>query len=555
MLDEINQLLKEILQDGIRIEFSRDGFGDCCLNPGQINQICKKQKIKVKRLIEIIKVELSKSGLAEKVEYKNGYINIYFSESAYSEELQKIENDIESYLVNSQNKDKTIVFDYSSPNIAKPFSVGHLRSTVIGQANLNIHKSVGFKTVGINHIGDWGTQFGKLIYAIKSWGDESEIEKDPIPKLNELYVKFHEEAQKNPQIEDQARAWSKKLEDGDNEARELWQKCVAWSFKEFDRIYKTLDVKIDEVVGESFYKDKQEGVIDELREKKLLKKSEDAQIVELENMPPALIKRSDDASLYMTRDLAALKYRIEKYKPAQIIYHVGNDQSLHFKQLGAVAKKLDWLDKTEIIFAGHGMMRLPEGKMSTRKGRIVLLDDLISKAKEKSLAIIEEKNSDLKNKKEVAEKIGISAIKYADLSSNRKSDIVFCLEKFINFQGNSGPYIQYSYARTQSLIRESKKKYPNLKIEKNFNPLFREVLQTIVRAKSVLDISSQNSSPNLIAEFAYQISNQFNAFYEKEKIITDSETATAKNMYLVQLTQIVLGKLFDVLGISKLEEI
>ncbi len=541
---------------GTKLENSSSNFGDFCLTPGTLNEIAQKENSNPVEIAQNIAKELksSFSNLVEKAEFEAGYLNIYLSREAYLSELEEINNDIESYLINTQNTDKTIVFDYSSPNIAKPFSVGHLRSTIIGQANYNIHKALGFKTVGINHLGDWGTQFGKLMVAIKKWGNEDEIAINPIEKLNELYVKFHEESEVDKSLDDEARVWFKKLEDGDVQARGIWQKCVDWSMAEFDRIYKILDVKIDEATGESFYEDKLQDVIDELQEKGLLKESEGARVVDLgKDQIPALIQKSDGATLYMTRDLAALKYRIKKFHPEEIIYHVGNDQSLHFKQLEAVVDKLGW--KIKIVFAGHGMIRLADGKMSTRSGRTVLLDDLIKESKKRALEIISQKNPDLKNAEESAQKIGISAIKYADLSSNRKSDVIFSFDKMVSLSGNSGPYLQYTYARACALIRKYKADYNTTDPILHLDDEGRQLAKNIILLKNKLEISAQNSTPNLVCEYAFELAEEFNTFYEKKKILTDDTEASAKSIYLVLSFKNVLESLFDLLGIAKLEEI
>lgn len=551
--EKINEFVKD--KTGKEIENSTGKFGDFCLTPGALNAIAEKEDSSpadtAKKIGEELKSDFS--GLVEKEEYEAGYLNIYLSKSAYLNELEAINRNIDSYLKNSENSDKTIIFDYSSPNIAKPFSVGHLRSTIIGQANLNIHKALGYKTVGINHLGDWGTQFGKLIVAIKKWGNEEEIAKNPIEILNELYVKFHAEAEKDETLNDEARQWFKRLEDGDREAREIWQKCVDWSMREFDRVYKILGIKIDESLGESFYIDKQKDVIAELKEKNLLKVSEGAQIVELENMPPALIQKKDGATLYMTRDLAAIKYRIEKYNPDEIIYHVGNDQSLHFQQLAAVVDKLKW--KIKITHASHGMIRLPEGKMSTRKGRVVRLDDLISEAKVHAEKIIDEKNPNLLDKDKVAQEIAISAIKYTDLASNRKTDIVFSFDKMVSLSGNSGPYLQYTYARCHALIHKFKESFSQAEPVGYLDENVQGLAKTINRLKSQVEVAANNSSVNLICEYAFEIAEKFNNFYEKKKIITDNEQESSEAIYMVYLTEKVLGKVFDLLGIEKLEQI
>ncbi|MDH4359044.1 MAG: arginine--tRNA ligase [Candidatus Berkelbacteria bacterium] len=548
--EKLEEALGGIAGGKVILEIAKGEFGDFCLNPGQIKESGQNSE----ELAAKIKSALDGSGLVKEVKSEAGYINIYLSKQAYFDELERIVKD-ESYLKNNDYQNQTIVFDYSSPNIAKPFSVGHLRSTIIGQANYNIHEAIGYKTVGINHIGDWGTQFGKLIVAIKKWGVVEEIAKNPIKELNRLYQRFHEEAEKDESLNEEARQWFKKLEDADAEALELWQKCVDWSLEEFERIYQILGVKIDEVKGESFYEDKLEGVIDELKQKNLLKESEGAQIVELEKMPPALIKKSDGATLYMTRDLAALKHRIETYKPSRIIYHVGGDQALHFKQLEAVAKKLGWLEKTEIVFAGHGLMRLKSGKMSTRRGQVVLLEDLIGEAKERALKIIEEKNPDLENKESAAQQIGISAIKYADLSTNRRSDVVFSFDKIISLEGNSGPYLQYSYARCASLKRKFEQKHKGANIQAHLDDSALKLAKLLKQIGAVLESAAKISAPNQLADLAYRIANEFNALYEKERFIVGDAEQSSKNFFIVEATQKVLGKIFDLLGIEKLDEI
>jgi arginyl-tRNA synthetase len=470
-------------------------------------------------------------------------------------ELKEIEEKNKEYFILADTKEQTVVFDYSSPNIAKAFSVGHLRSTVIGQANLNIHKILGFNVVGINHIGDWGTQFGKLIYAIKSWGNEDEIAKNPIKELNLLYVKFHEEAQKDEALNNEARSWFKKLEDGDVEARRIWKKCVDWSMTEFNRIYSLLGVEIDNIQGESFFEDKLQGILDELKKKGLLRESQGAQIVELENLPPALIQKNDEATLYLTRDLAALKYRIETYNPSEIIYHVGNDQDLHFRQLKAVAEKLGWLEKTKIIFAGHGLIRLETGKMSTRKGQVILLDDLILEAKEKSLEIIDKKNPDLKDKGSAAQAIAISAIKYADLSSNRKSDIVFSFDRVVSLKGNSGPYLQYTYARAQSILRKLELEFKGSKPMPHLSEDGVDIARHISKFRNILVQAAKNSNPSAVCDFTFKLCEHFNAFYEKKKIITEDQTESLRNSYIVYLSKTILAICFDILGLGTLDEI
>jgi len=557
MIEELAKNLCNLFGLDVKVDLGKEPFGDLALLPAEINKISEKTGMKGEEIAAKIYSSFEQlfPGRFSAIKFESGYINFYFSERIYLEELQKILKDSSSYLIEPENFKKTIVFDYSSPNIAKPFSVGHLRSTVIGQANYNIHKTLGYKTIGINHLGDWGTQFGKLIYAIKTWGDKDKIAKNPIEELNSLYVRFHREAETDGKLNEAAREWFRKLEKGDEEALKIWSKCVKWSMEEFEKIYRILNVKIDQVIGESFYKDKLDEIVDELKEKKLLKESEGAQIVELEGMPPALIKKSDGTTLYLTRDLAALKYRIEKYHPAKIIYHVGNDQALHFSQLEAVAQKLGWLKKTKIVFAGHGMMRLAEGKMSTRAGRTVLLADLIEQSKDRALKIIEAKNPNLKEKEKVALQIGISAIKYADLSTNRKSDVIFSFDKFINLSGNSGPYLQYTYARTCSLVGEFEKKYPKAQVKPGFGKEELELVRTIIKVRPLVALAASASAPNILCDFVFKLAEEFNSLYEKKRFITGDKQTSSANIYIVKVVQKVLGQVLKLLGITLLDEI
>jgi len=556
ILDTIRKLVKEGSNLDFDFEFA-DRFSDICLSPGEINRISHESGKSPEELISSLDNLFADklTDLTEKTEYLGGFYNIHIKNLALAENLRLINKDLDLYLIDSDKKGETVIIDYSSPNIAKPFSVGHLRSTIIGQANLACHQALGYKTVGVNHIGDWGTQFGKLIVAIKRWGDEGEIEKDPIRSLNNLYVKFHKEQEEDSTLEDEARNWFTRLEQGDKEAQRLWKKCVTWSLAEFDRIYDRLGIHIESVKGESFYHSHLEGVVVELKEKKLLEKSENAQIVKIGDLPPALIKKSDGSTLYMTRDLAALKYRIKEYNPKKIIYHVGNDQALHFRQLEEVAKKLGWLDGSKIVFAGHGLLRLPEGKMSTRLGKTILLEDLIEEAVTRSLKIIEDKNPDLKNKKDIAEKIGISAIKYSDLSQNRKSDIEFSFDRAISLEGNSGPYLQYTYARISSLIRKYEDKFSDSSSELKVEDNFREIAMLIVRVKETLRKSANSSMPSMICDHAFKIANAFNSYYEKQKIVSEDEKSSSIKIQTIYLIQKVLGKLIDILGIDRLEEI
>jgi len=548
---ELGQLLKEVLKIDFELEFqpAEGKFGDFCLPPGQVKKICASCDLSAEELLSKVKESFAA------VKLEGGYLNFYLPDDYFLAELEKFVANPAGYFRESENAQKTVVFDYSSPNVAKPFGVGHLRSTDIGQANYNLHKLLGYKTVGINFLGDWGTQFGKLLYAIKTWGDEGKLAQNPISELAGLYQKFHDEAAKNPALDEEGREWFKRLEQGEPEARALWQKCVKWSKEEFARVYQILDVEIDKVMSESEYVERAPEVISELKDKNLLVKSEGAQIVELEGMPPAIIYKTNETTTYITRDLAALKERLGRYQPDKIIYHIGNDQALHFRQLQKVAQKLGWLKKTSLVFAGHGLIRLKEGKMSTRAGRVVLLDEVIAEAKKRTLKIIEKKNPDLPDKEKISQKIAVSAIKYADLVSNRKSDVVFSFDKIVNLRGMSGPYLQYVYARASSLERKFSAKYPGSKQAVFLDKEALKLSKLIVRAQNTLDSAAAASTPNLVCELGWKIAGQFNHYYERERIISDDREESCRKMFIVTATKLALGIIFDVLGIAKLEEI
>jgi len=353
---------------------------------------------------------------------------------------------------------KTVVVEFSSPNIAKPFGVGHLRSTVIGHALARIYEALGYRVVRINHLGDWGTQFGKEIAAYKRWGDPERIKANPIPELLALYVRFHEEAEQNPELEEEGRAWFKKLEEGDREARELWQWFVDESLKAFRQTYRLLGVEFDHYTGESFYTDQIPRVVDALREKGLLQESEGAWVVDLSEreMPPCLILKADGTSIYATRDLAAAIYRHEQFGFEKMLYVVGAEQTLHFRQVFAVLEKMGhaWASRCEHV--PFGLMQIEGKKMSTRKGRVIFLEEVLQEAVERAEAIIQEKNPSLPDRQVVARQIGVGAVIFHDLKTNRIHNVNFSWDEVLNFDGETGPYVQYTYARTQSVLRKAR---------------------------------------------------------------------------------------------------
>ena len=394
----------------------------------------------------------------KEVKVVGAYLNFFTDKSVFAETIiSKVFAEKENYGKSKEGEGKNIVIDYSSPNIAKPFHVGHLRSTVIGNAIYKIYEFLGYNCVGINHLGDWGTQFGKLITAYKMWGNAEAVEKDGISELMRIYVKFHEEAEKDPSLNDTARAWFVKMQDGDEEAISLWKWFKDISLKEFERVYKTLDVSFDSYAGESFYNDKMAAVVEELKEKNLLKESNGAMIVDLEDakMPPCLIIRSDGGTLYATRDITAALYRKKTYDFEKCIYVTAIDQNLHFAQWFKVIEKMGYDWYKNLVHVPFGLVSLESGKLSTRKGNVVLMEDLLSEAVKKTAAIIEEKNPNLPNKEEVAKEVGIGAVIFDDLYNGRIKDIVFSWEKMLSFEGETGPYVQYTNARACSVLRKA----------------------------------------------------------------------------------------------------
>lgn len=500
----------------------------------------------------------------QKVEAANGFINFFLSFKVLEQEISEV---FKSGLKYGQRKifpRKTAVIDYSSPNIAKTFGIGHLRSTIIGQSIYNLYKYLGWKVIGDNHLGDWGTQFGKLIYQIenellkgKNQKEKKKIlESLTIDKLESLYVDFHRLAKTNPQLEEEARKWFKKLEEKDREAVRIWRTCVNVSLKEFNRIYKLLNVKFDVSLGESFYEDKMKKVLEELKDKKLLKESQNALIIDFEEkLPPALVLKSDKATTYFLRDLATLKYRLEKWKPSLIIYEVGIDQTLYFEQLFEAAKMLNWTNSAKLIHLGHGLIRWPWGKFSTRKGETIHLEEVLNISISKASEIIEKtetkRNLSEKEKNIIAKKIGISAIKYNILSYHHKSDIIFDWEKILNLKGNSGPYLQYTLVRCLSVLEKAKHlKFKNSLV---FNPNHLESLicRQIAIFKPTLNLIQEKNSLNLLTDYVFKLASLYNLFYQKYPILkAESKEEILFRLKLTQATSQILKIVLKILGLD-----
>ncbi|QAT61351.1 MULTISPECIES: arginine--tRNA ligase [Tissierellales] len=498
--------------------------------------------------------KIEKNSYIEKVESLGPYLNFFIDKEKLTEiVLNEVKEKKERYGSSDMGKGKTVIVEYSSPNIAKPFHIGHIRTTIIGHALYDIYKYLGYNAVAINHLGDYGTQFGKLIVAYKKWGDRKIVEKDPINELLKLYVKFHKEMENDSTLEEQARHWFKKLEDGDSEALELWQWMRDMSLKEFNRVYDILGIKFDSFTGESFYSDKMPKVVDDMRKKGILKKSQGAEIVDLEpyGMPPALITKSDGSTLYITRDIAAAIYRKEHYNFYKNVYVVGSEQILHFKQWKKIVELIGYPWAKDCIHVNFGMVRLEEGTMSTRKGRVVFLEDVLKKAVEKTLAIIEERNPNLENKDEVAKQVGIGAIVFQELFNNRIKDYTFTWEKTLSFDGETGPYVQYTYARANRLLEKG-----------NFSP-DNEIDYSILSAPEEINIikmiynfpkeivtAMEKNEPSFVARSIMGIAKAFNSFYNSCPIMQEEDNLKNARLQLVWATKSVIKAGLSLLGME-----
>ncbi|MDY3928604.1 MAG: arginine--tRNA ligase [Clostridia bacterium] len=486
------------------------------------------------------------------------YLNFFFNRTDFeSDVLKRVKESNESFDRSDMGKGKTVLVEYSSPNIAKPFHIGHLFSTALGNSLARIYSYLGYDVVRLNHLGDWGTQFGKLISAYKRWGNREVIEKDPINELLKIYVKFHEEAEKHPELDDEAREYFKRLETGDPETTELWQYFRDVSLKEFKRVYDMLGVGFDSYAGESFYSDKMQEVVDILKEKNLLTESDGAQVVTLDdpNVPPCIILKSDGATIYATRDIAAALYRKRTYDFYKNIYVVGTPQALHFKQIFEVMKKAGWSWSDNCVHVGFGLVKFPDKKLSTRNGDVVFLEDVLKESIQKTREKIEQNSPDMENKDEVAKKIGIGAVLYAFLKNNREKDIVFSWDSMLDFDGESAPYVQYSYARGRSILRRCDIDYSNPDFSKTTSDEEYELIKQInAFGDAVLNAADKNE-PFYINRYVTNLAKCFNKFYNTRPILkgdVDSETQKARLAIVDAATQVIKSALY-LLGIETVE--
>lgn len=524
-------------------------------------RLLRKSPVKIaEELAEKIPVE--KDGYIEKLEPLMGYLNVTLNRSRMNREVfGDFDKYGDDYGNSADGKGMTVVIDYSSPNIAKPFSVGNIRSTIIGHAIYNIYKALGYNMVGDNHLGDWGTQFGKLIYAYRMWGDDEKIRENPIQELLSLYVRFHQEAEKDDEtgrsMEEEARRYFKMLEDGDGEMTRIWKWFVDLSMQEFNNIYNRLGIRFDHALGESFYNDKTDEVVELIKEKGIGIQEEDGPfLVRLEEhgiSTPLLVQKKDGATLYATRDLAGLLYRIREFKPHLIIYVVGSEQKLHFKQCFKTMELLGY--DTRCAHVDFGLVSLPEGKMSTRKGRVIFFEDVMEEAVERIRKFLMENRPDLpqEEREKIAETVGIGAVVFNDLFQSRVNNIVFDWDTMLSLDGDTAPYLQYSYARVQSILRKSD-------TAGSFNPeLLQEeeefaLVRKLAWFPEIIHNAAEGFSPHTIAQYLVETARVFTAFYNKIPVLKAGDDQLVKaRLELLKIYAIVIRKGLEILGIRVLD--
>ena len=559
--ENINNIFKQDFSEKINIENStKKEFGDFQTNFAMMNSkaIGKNPREIATTLVENFK----ENDLIEKLEIAGpGFINIHLKNNFLNNEMKKIEN--EKYDFSFLNVDETVIIDYSSPNIAKRMHIGHLRSTIIGDAIKRILDFIGFKTISDNHIGDWGTQFGKLIVAYNKWLDKEAYEADPIGELERIYVLFSDEAKKDPTLEDVARNELRKLQMGDEQNNKLWKEFIKISLKEYNKVYDRLGVKFDHYFGESFYNDLMPDVLEELKEKNIAKEDQGALVVffEEDKLPPALVQKKDGSFLYATSDLATIKFRKNELNVDKAVYVTDERQQNHFKQVFEISEMLGAPYNYEKSHVYFGIMRFGDGRIfSSRSGNIIRLVDLLDEAKKQVKSVIDEKNPNIPEdeKEKIAEIVGTGAIKYFDLSQNRTSDILFTWDKVLSFEGNTGPYLQYTYARIQSILRKLKEE--NISVKNNdiiLDDMFdieRELAVALLRFPQTVVKSYETYRPNIIADYLFDTAKLFNNFYNSKSILkeTDKKVMDAR-ILLAQKTASILKQGLNLLGIETVD--
>ncbi len=546
--------IKELFGKEINVvveEPKKSGLGDISIPVFSVVKVLRQPLNQIVEKIQEMLESCKYFSYFSSINNVSGFINITLDKAKYAKLVIDEYNNSENFGCNNIGANKTICIDYSSPNIAKPFAIGHLRSTIIGHALGNIMEKCGYKIIRINHLGDFGTQFGKIIYAYLNYGDKEKVKENPIEELVKLYVRFHEEALNNPEIEDKAREIFKDLEQGDPEYNRLWNYFREESLKEYMKVYRMLDVDFDSYNGEAFYNDKMQPIVEELKAKNLLKKDEGAMIVDLgDDFPPALIQKSDGSTLYITRDLAALFYRKNTYDFDEVLYVVGNEQKLHFQQLKEVVKLMGYDFANDIHHINFGLVLQDGKKMSTRKGKVVKLVDVLNEATKLSLDYINDKNPGLENKEEIAQKIGVSAIIFNDLKNFRGNDFEFNLEEMVNFSGQTGPYLQYTSVRITSILEAANKTTEEMNYDLFNEDIFFELIKSISVYEDVIIRTKEEYSPSVLAKYLLNLASQFNSFYAKEKVIVDDMVEMNTKLNLITMVRDILNDGMKLLGMQ-----
>lgn len=547
---QVDELTKEEISSLIEVPPSYD-MGDYAFPVFSLAKIFRKAP---PMIAEELANKFGETDYFEKIENKGPYLNFFVNKEKLTEvTLNEVKEKGTKYGSSNMGNGKKVIVEFSSPNIAKPFHIGHIRTTVIGNAIFKIFTFLGFDTVSINHLGDYGTQFGMLISAYKKWGDREVIEADPINELLKLYVRFNAEAEEHEELRDEARYWFKELENGNEEAYELWEWIREISLKEFNKVYDLLNIKFDSYAGESFYSDKMPAVIQELKEKELMKESDGAYIVDLEEygMPPALIMKKDGSTLYTTRDISAAFYRKKTYDFYKNIYVVASQQNLHFKAWMKVVELMGHEWAKDCIHIPFGMVSLEDGTLSTRKGRVVFLEAVLNKAVESTLNIINERNPGLENKEEVAKQVGIGAVVFQELFNQRIKDYVFSWDRTLSFEGETGPYVQYTHARINSLLErggfnvEEKVDYSLLKNEEEIN-----IIRLLYDFPKVIVDSMEKYEPYFITRHIVEIAKAYNKFYNSVTINTEDKELKKARLMLSFAVKTVIKTGLGLLGIE-----
>ena len=561
---DYNELIAEKIANAINLDKNeikqyieippQSDMGDFAFPCFKLAKTLRKSPVQI---ADEIKEKISEDEYIKKIETKSGYLNFYINNTKLVEEvLEEINNHENDFGKSNEGTGKTVLIDYSAPNIAKPFHVGHLRTTLIGNALYKIYKYLGYNTIGINHLGDYGTQFGKMIEAYKMWGSEYDLSEDAINKMVDMYVRINNLCKEDEEVLERCRENFRLLEKGDKYCTELWEHFKEISLKEFDKIYDILGVKFDSLNGEAFYADKTDEVVEMLKEKGKLTESEGAEIVDLTDEgieTPCIIKKANGSTIYATRDLAAILYRARTYDFDKCLYVVAYEQNLHFKQIFAVAKYLvDEKYVKGLKHVSYGMVQLPTGRMSTRLGNVVKIEDLITETIEKAKEIITTKNPKLENKDEVAKKVGIAAIIFNTLSTTNNKDQIFDWNTALNFQGETGPYIQYTYVRTKSVL-EKVGKIPTVS-EVDFSTLTDDssikVLKSLYAFKETLEMTVEKNEPAILARYLIEVSQNYSNFYNDNKVLVEDEKVKNSRAYLTYAVGTVLKTGASLLGIQ-----